>query len=141
MAFFAFAQRALTAATILARPSGDIFRFFVAIGIVLPFGLPGLRFSEVPLKRLLACWRRAISASSSAIICLVPIGEAYQRPRNEGLRRELNAPLALQSESRSTLLGENKYLFRLPISEIMRGPLGRKLIPHRTTLQKPSYRT
>jgi len=97
VAFFAFAQRALTAATILARPSGDIFRFLVAIGVVLPFGLPGLRFSEVPIKKLLACWRRAISVSSSAIICLVPMREAYQRPRNEGLRRELKAPLALPS--------------------------------------------
>lgn len=110
----------MTAATILARPSGDIFRFFVALGVVLPFGLPGLRFSEVPLKMLLANWRRAISVSSSAIICFVPIREAYQRPHNEGRRRELNTPLALQSESRSTVLGENKYLFGLSISEIMR---------------------
>ncbi len=72
-AFFAFAQRALTAATILARPSGEIFRFFVPIGVVLTFGPPGLRFLGVPLKRFLASWRRAISVSSSAIICLVPI--------------------------------------------------------------------
>jgi hypothetical protein len=71
--FWVFAQRAFTAATIRARPSGDIFRFLTVGTAVAPFGLPGLRLTVSPARTLLACSRRAISASSSAMICLVPI--------------------------------------------------------------------
>jgi hypothetical protein len=71
-AFFCLAQRALTAATILARPSGDILRFF-ATGADVALGLPGLRFAVVPVNRSLACCRRAISTSSSASIFLISI--------------------------------------------------------------------
>lgn len=77
-AFFAFAHRALTAATILARPSADILRFFLIPVSVLSFGLPGPRFIVAPARTFLACSRRAISISSSAIICLILMAEVYQ---------------------------------------------------------------
>jgi len=73
-AFFCFAQRALTAATILARPSADILRF-LATGAAVALALPGVRLTVVPAYRALACCRRAISPSSSASIFLVSICE------------------------------------------------------------------
>ena len=77
-AFFVFAHRALTAAIILARPSADNLRFFLVPVSVLSFGLPGPRFTVAPARIFLACSRRAISISSSAIICLILMEEVYQ---------------------------------------------------------------
>ncbi|MDX6463177.1 MAG: hypothetical protein QOE55_6874 [Acidobacteriaceae bacterium] len=55
-AFFAFAQRALCAAAIRARPAADIVRFLRTDAAVAG-GLPELRFVAVPVSRLLACCR------------------------------------------------------------------------------------
>ena len=63
-AFLFAAQRAFTAATILARPSGDIFRFCFC-GATADLGLPGSLWLRLPAPaiRARACFSVAISVS------------------------------------------------------------------------------
>ena len=64
--FFA-AQRAFTAATIRALPSGDILRFGFAAGAAVDLaGRPGFVFGGADESRERACWSVAISRSMAA---------------------------------------------------------------------------
>ena len=80
LAFLDFAQRARCAAAILSRPAALMVRRFVGfsaksaglklvalLGSAAAAGRPRFRvpMGLIPINRAFACWRRAISASSS----------------------------------------------------------------------------
>jgi hypothetical protein len=74
-AFFAFAQRALCAAAILARPAALMGLRFVLGARAEPFGLPGPRVAVVSESSSLACSRREISASISERMTVMLTGK------------------------------------------------------------------
>src|ERR1700722_17320868 len=84
LAFFCAAQRAFTAAAILARPLGERFRFFFATGVTAVLGgRPGPRLTMVeaaPAMRARACCRLAISASIKARISVMRISVTKNSP-------------------------------------------------------------
>jgi len=82
LAFFATAQRRLTASCIRARPSGDKFRFFflAGAGAAVDLGRPGFFLSvrtTVPDNKARACWSLAISASRRERISVVFMSTVY----------------------------------------------------------------
>jgi hypothetical protein len=74
-AFLAFAQRAFCAAAILARASGESWRFFGADLAAILFFRP---FVPVPVKIARTCWSLPISASICASMPCVSILKVYQ---------------------------------------------------------------
>ena len=70
-----FAQRAFCAAPILARASGESWRFFGADLAAILFFLP---LVPVPVRIARTCWSLPISASICAIMLCVSILKVYQ---------------------------------------------------------------
>jgi len=73
--FLALAQRAFCAAAILARASGESWRFFGADLAAILFLLP---FLAVPVKIARTCWSLSISTSICASMPCVSIFKVYQ---------------------------------------------------------------
>src|ERR1700722_4045807 len=84
LAFFCAAQRAFTAAAILARPSGERFRFFFATGATAVLGgRPGPRLTMVeaaPAMRARACCGLAMWASIEGWISVMRISVTQNSP-------------------------------------------------------------